>query len=192
MDSNYNPETKTNHVTRGHLQHGTAFLNEKHQVQAVQQVGQGVKPDYNWINEFNRIITGLTSLTGPLNWSNLVVVLVVDAAGAEHEPVHAHAQVLPVGFEAFPHEHAGALLVGHLAVLRRNGVRIWNNKSYLTSNVHGGRHSIEVAFSLLTQPSQVRFLCQLVKNKSVHSLNSLIALKHLSHTEGLSSLGKLR
>ena len=29
----------------------------------------------------------------------------------------------------------------------------------------GGRHSTEVAFALLTQPSRVRFLCQLVKNR---------------------------
>ena len=30
----------------------------------------------------------------------------------------------------------------------------------------GGRHGTEVAFVLLTQPSQVRFLCQLVKIES--------------------------
>ena len=51
--------------------------------------------------------------------SCLVVVVVVDAAGSKHEAVHAHAQVLPVSLQAFPHEHARPLLAGHLTSRRR-------------------------------------------------------------------------
>lgn len=35
---------------------------------------------------------------------------VVHAAAAEHERVHAHADVRALGLDALPHEHAGALL----------------------------------------------------------------------------------
>ena len=40
---------------------------------------------------------------------------IVDTAAAEHEAVHTHAQVLALGLEALPDEHAGALDPGHLA-----------------------------------------------------------------------------
>ena len=36
-----------------------------------------------------------------------VLARVVDAAGAEHEAVHAHAQVLALGLETLPDKHAG-------------------------------------------------------------------------------------
>lgn len=37
-----------------------------------------------------------------------IVGEVVRAARAEHERVHAHAHMLALGFDAFPHEHTGA------------------------------------------------------------------------------------
>lgn len=43
---------------------------------------------------------------------------VMRAATAEHEVVHAHADVSPVGLYAFVHEHAGSLDAVHGARLR--------------------------------------------------------------------------
>ena len=53
-----------------------------------------------------------------------VLAGVVDAAGAEHEAVHAHAQVLALSLETFPDKHAGARHPRHLAWPRRNLVSI--------------------------------------------------------------------
>ena len=53
-----------------------------------------------------------------------VLARVVDAAGAEHEAVHAHAQVLPLRLEALPHEHAGAPLPRDLAGVRADVVPV--------------------------------------------------------------------
>lgn len=39
-------------------------------------------------------------------------------AGAEHEGIHAHAHVLPLGLDALPDEHAGALDAAKGAGLR--------------------------------------------------------------------------
>ena len=36
-----------------------------------------------------------------------VLARVVDTAGAEHEAVHAHAQVLALSLETLPDKHAG-------------------------------------------------------------------------------------
>ena len=44
-----------------------------------------------------------------------VLLVVVDTAAAEHEAVHAHAQVLALGLETLPDEHAGPRHPGHLA-----------------------------------------------------------------------------
>ena len=44
-----------------------------------------------------------------------VLAGVVHAAAAEHEAVHAHAQVLALGLETLPDEHAGPRHPGHLA-----------------------------------------------------------------------------
>ena len=49
----------------------------------------------------------------------------------------------------------------------------------------GGRHSTEVAFALLTLPSRVRFLCQLVKIKP-----NLYPRTCRSKLFGVSALGK--
>ena len=53
------------------------------------------------------------------------VGVVVDAAGAEHEPVHAHAQVLALGLQALPDEHADAALVRDLAPTGGNVETVW-------------------------------------------------------------------
>ena len=58
--------------------------------------------------------------------SDEVLARVVDAAGAEHEAVHAHAQVLALGLEALPDEHAGPGHPRHLTWPRRDLVAIWN------------------------------------------------------------------
>lgn len=39
----------------------------------------------------------------------------MDTAAAEHEAVHAHAQVLALSLETFPDKHTGALHPRHLA-----------------------------------------------------------------------------
>jgi len=39
----------------------------------------------------------------------------VDTTAAEHEAIHAHAQVLALSLETLPDEHAGALHPGNLA-----------------------------------------------------------------------------
>ena len=44
-----------------------------------------------------------------------VVGRVVDATAAEHEAVHAHAEVLTIRLETLPDKHAGAGNTGHLA-----------------------------------------------------------------------------
>ena len=53
-----------------------------------------------------------------------LVVLVVDAAGAEHEAVHAHAEVLALGLEALPHEHASPARPRNLAGVCADVVRV--------------------------------------------------------------------
>ena len=53
-----------------------------------------------------------------------ILARVVDAAGAEHEAVHAHAQVLALRLEALPDKHAGPRHSGHLAWPRRYLVAI--------------------------------------------------------------------
>ena len=53
-----------------------------------------------------------------------VLAGVVDAAGAEHEAVHAHAQVLALSLETFPYKHAGPRHTGHLAWPGRDLVAI--------------------------------------------------------------------
>ena len=58
---------------------------------------------------------------------------------------------------------------------------------YQTSSCKGGRHSTEVAFALLTQPSRVRFLCQLVKNRIQSIFFREPAVLNLF---GVSALGK--
>ena len=44
-----------------------------------------------------------------------VLAGVVHATAAKHEAVHAHAQVLALGLETLPDEHAGPRHPGHLA-----------------------------------------------------------------------------
>lgn len=41
-------------------------------------------------------------------WHNDILRIIVRATRAEHECVHAHAHVSPLGLDALPHEHAGA------------------------------------------------------------------------------------
>ena len=53
-----------------------------------------------------------------------VLAGVVDAAGAEHEAVHAHAQVLALSLETLPDEHAGPRHPRHLTWPRRYLVSI--------------------------------------------------------------------
>ena len=53
-----------------------------------------------------------------------VLARVVDAAGAEHEAVHAHAQVLALGLETLPDKHAGPRHPRHLTWPRRDLVSI--------------------------------------------------------------------
>ena len=53
-----------------------------------------------------------------------VLAGVVDAAGAEHEAVHAHSQVLALSLETFPDKHAGPRHAGHLAWPGRDLVAI--------------------------------------------------------------------
>ena len=53
-----------------------------------------------------------------------VLAGVVHAAAAEHEAVHAHAQVLALGLETLPDEHAGPRHPGHLAWPRRDLVTV--------------------------------------------------------------------
>ena len=53
-----------------------------------------------------------------------VVILVVDAAGPEHEAVHAHAEVLALSLEALPHEHASPARPRDLAGVRADVVRV--------------------------------------------------------------------
>ncbi len=50
-----------------------------------------------------------------------VLVLVMNAARPKHEPIHAHAQVVAVGLEALPHEHAGTALTRDAARAGRDG-----------------------------------------------------------------------
>ena len=72
---------------------------------------------------------GLGRRRGRRGWrvavpGRVVVVLLVDAAGSEHEPVHAHAQVLSLRLEALPHEHAGAALPRDFAAVRSDVVTV--------------------------------------------------------------------
>ena len=53
-----------------------------------------------------------------------VLAGVVDAAGAEHEAVHAHSQVLALSLETFPDKHAGPRHTRHLAWSGRDLVAI--------------------------------------------------------------------
>ena len=53
-----------------------------------------------------------------------ILARVVDTAGAEHEAVHAHAQVLTLGLETLPDKHAGPRHPRHLAWPRGDLVAI--------------------------------------------------------------------
>ena len=59
---------------------------------------------------------------------DLVFVVLVNTAGAEHEAVHTHAEMLPLGLETLPDKHAGSMVFGHLTTTRRNGEPVWNKK----------------------------------------------------------------
>jgi hypothetical protein len=62
------------------------------------------------------------------------------AAGAEHEALHAHAEVLAVGLEALPHEHAGAAGAGHLAGLGGDGEALcWFERDEIAKLGNQGR-----------------------------------------------------
>ena len=52
-----------------------------------------------------------------------VVVDVVGAARAEHEPLHAHAQRCAFRLDALPHEHAATLQSFHLTRFRADLIR---------------------------------------------------------------------
>ena len=53
-----------------------------------------------------------------------VLAGVVDAAGAEHEAVHAHSQVLALSLETLPDKHTGPRHSRHLTGPRRDLVAI--------------------------------------------------------------------
>ena len=54
-----------------------------------------------------------------------VLARVVDAAGAEHEAVHAHAQVLALSLETLPDKHTGPGYSRHFARPGRDLVATW-------------------------------------------------------------------
>ena len=53
-----------------------------------------------------------------------VLARVVDTAGAEHEAVHAHSQVLALSLETLPDKHTGPWHSRHLTWPRRDLVAI--------------------------------------------------------------------
>ena len=81
-----------------------------------------------------------------------VLARVVDTAGAEHEAVHAHAQVLALSLETLPDKHTGPWHSRHLTGPRRDLVAICNKRSSgnILQHVYSGnnlfRKSREVYF----------------------------------------------
>jgi hypothetical protein len=44
-----------------------------------------------------------------------IILNIVNTTASEHEPIHAHTEMLTFSLEALPHKHTGPLNSGHLA-----------------------------------------------------------------------------